>query len=106
MESGKKRKKPAPSQPPYGLVLDSCTIGYCPFLCHHSVYSTGIFRSRIPSMVAQTMVRQLISVMNTSVDLVGALAHIALRDSRSRWWCGYSGAWTFSLAIHLNDTFY
>src|SRR6266849_3064049 len=30
-------------------------------------FYTGIFRSRIPSIVAQTMVRQLISVVNTSI---------------------------------------
>jgi hypothetical protein len=31
------------------------------------IYSTGTFRSRMPSMVAQRIVRQLISVVNTSI---------------------------------------
>ena len=65
--SGKKRKTPSPSRPPSWLVLDSCSIVHCPFLSHHWVYSTGTFLNRMPSIVAQTMVRQLISVVNTSI---------------------------------------
>jgi hypothetical protein len=52
-------KKPPPTQPACWLVLDSHASRRCPFLCYHSVYSTGTLRSRMLWIVAQTMVRQL-----------------------------------------------
>jgi hypothetical protein len=42
----------------------------------HPVYSTGTFLSVIPSMVAQTRVRQL-NAAREHVHLIGALAHEA-----------------------------
>jgi hypothetical protein len=62
-----KAQKTPPPEPPCWLVLNSCSSVYCPFLCQHPVYSTGTFRNRMPWIVAQTMVKQLISVVNTSI---------------------------------------
>ena len=46
---------------------------------------TEILCKRMSCIVAQTMVRQLVTPRE-GVDLIGALSHIALRDFRSHWW--------------------
>lgn len=65
--SGPRRKNPSSFNPACRLVQPSRMLLYCPFLWRRSVYSIGIFLKVMPSMVAQTMVRQLISVVNTSI---------------------------------------
>ncbi len=65
--SGPRRKNPSPCHPACRLVQSLHMLLFCPFLWRRLVYSIGTFRKVIPAMVAQTMVRQLISVVNTSI---------------------------------------
>ena len=64
MASGRKN---LPLHHPCRLVCSSRVLLHCPFLCYGPVYSTGTFLKVMPWMVAQTMVRQLISVVNASI---------------------------------------
>jgi hypothetical protein len=51
-------------------------VGTCPFLCQYPVYFTGTLRSRMPSIAAQTIVRQL-NAARKRVDLIRPLPHEA-----------------------------